>query len=592
MSSTFCRSTKSPSGEETWYRPACRPGMIESNVACTMWNCTPSSLPSAWYRPGSSPVIVPSESTSYGGNTVTATVSVLPRHAAGTSRASGASAGTLAAAGDAVPPEAELALEPELEPEPQPATRPAARQAAETASSSPPGRRCVCLRIAGVLSLSSLCRARLGDGFRELIRGQPQETWIRQQVRAGPGQCAGGLEHHLAGGGRRRGLPHRHRVAGRAERRDTDVRVDARQPLADIPDVRTARRIVRRRLAHFYAGGRQVPGHPAGDRMVVVAFFVQGRGLGDLHSRAGGERRGPGAVRDPCGQRDHAVGAGMTDQELGLGQVRYYVGGGAALGDHPVHPGPVADVLAERVGGDEELDDRGERVLALLRVLRRVRGHAAEPDTEVRAGQRPAPRDGAVGGMEHQRRVDSVEDACLQFHDLPAATFLPGRADHQNRPGRSPGQRADQGRRGGQAAGRDQVVPAAMTEPWQCIVFEQESEDRTAVTVRADERRLQSSDAACDGEALLIQPFGEQRRSLTLLERCLRFAVQPRAQIQRPARESADLSEDRLVQPARRSRCQAVLRFSHAATVYIPTRAVSIINATALITASENGVRN
>src|SRR5579875_509822 len=154
MSSTFCRSTKSPSGEETWYRPACRPGMIESNVVCTMWNCTPSSLPSAWYRPGSSPVIVPLESTSYGGNTVTATVSVLPRHAAGTSRASGASAGTLAAAGDAVPPGAELALEPELELEPQPATRPTARQAAETASSSPPGRRCVCLRIAGVLSLS------------------------------------------------------------------------------------------------------------------------------------------------------------------------------------------------------------------------------------------------------------------------------------------------------------------------------------------------------------------------------------------------------------------------------------------------------
>jgi hypothetical protein len=141
--------------------------------------------------------------------------------------------------------------------------------------------------------------------------------------------------------------------------------------------------------------------------------------------------------------------------------------------------------------------------------------------------------------MEHERGVHVVEQPGFQLGNLAALAFLARRADDPQR-ARQAGKRPAQRCGGAQAAGRDEVVAAAVTHPGQRVVFEQVGDHRPARPGLPDERGVQPRDGRLHLEALGGQPRLEHSRRPVLLQRELGVGVQVKAQFPQTARDIAD----------------------------------------------------
>ncbi len=169
------------------------------------------------------------------------------------------------------------------------------------------------------------------------------------------------------------------------------------------------------------------------------------------------------------------------------------------------------DEAVERVKGGL----RRHRGVGFLSVV----GDVARVDAEhVRVGDLHRRR------VHHQRCVDVVEGALVQQQLLAADVLLRRRAQHHE---------PHVGRRQGaletdcaaQPGGGDQVVPAGVADARQRVVLQEVSDSHRALAPGPPERRLDSVDAAFDGESLRLQRVAEQLRRARLLERQLRVLV-------------------------------------------------------------------
>ncbi len=178
----------------------------------------------------------------------------------------------------------------------------------------------------------------------------------------------------------------------------------------------------------------------------------------------------------------------------------------------------------------EQLHERRERVDALRRVARGMRGPAVEghPVLHLRGQRRPGPV--VHAGVEHQRRVDVVEHPGVRLDRLAAPALLGGRAHRQHRPGghlRHGGHR----QRGAQARRRDEVVPARVPEAGQGVVLHQQRHRRPALARARRERGGHPRHAPLHGETGALQLAREQGRRPVLGEGVLGVGVQAQGNV-------------------------------------------------------------
>lgn len=108
--------------------------------------------------------------------------------------------------------------------------------------------------------------------------------------------------------------------------------------------------------------------------------------------------------------------------------------------------------------------------------------------------------------MKHQRRVNSLEYAGLEFENLAAGAFLTRRADDR-KGARMVGQRTLDERRRKRATRGDQVVTAGVPDLGERVVLEQIGHVRRAGTGARDERRVHTGDRTGDVESGLREPL-------------------------------------------------------------------------------------
>src|SRR5438270_5702575 len=133
--------------------------------------------------------------------------------------------------------------------------------------------------------------------------------------------------------------------------------------------------------------------------------------------------------------------------------------------------------------------------------------------------------------VDHQSRGYSIKHAGFDQIRLTTTRFFGGCANQQDlaRQGR-PDFLERECRTDG--AGADDVVAAAVTDAGQCVELGNKSQRRTwPTTIPADERCGQSTDAALDRKAALLQALAEPRRGLMFLEGDLRMRMNAQTEV-------------------------------------------------------------
>src|SRR5262249_19133396 len=208
------------------------------------------------------------------------------------------------------------------------------------------------------------------------------------------------------------------------------------------------------------------------------------------------------------------------------GELRNDVGGGAAARDDAVDARLGTDLLPQHADVVERLNHRVERVDALPRVGRRVRGLARELEAGAHDAEQILVHDPAIEAVDHHRGVHVLEDAAPDELDLAAAALLGGRADDLDATLRQPVPDGGERRARAGAGGGDDVVAARVTDAGQSVVLAENRDRRSFTQVeRAAERGVHAGQSALDLESLLVEELDEPRGSLDFLEAELRVVM-------------------------------------------------------------------
>ena len=356
-----------------------------------------------------------------------------------------------------------------------------------------------------------------------------------------------------------RGLAHRRGVPRCRLLGDLEAHRERGHDLRHVAEVarRAARAAARarRRLVERQAGARGVRDRQTREGRVRPRLLVwpvgaaggrEGVVRDDLEPGAGLEGRALGDRPDLFDDDLEMVAVARAQHEVRGGEIGDDVRRLPAVGDHAVYAHVVAQVLAQRVDPAEEPQHGVERVDALLRSHRCVRGL---PVVRVAvADEREAPGELGVGiderevrsRVRRERHVHALEDACLEEADLPAAALLRGCPDDLDRPG----ELVERGLRAqacAQVRDGDEVVATGVADLGKCVVLGQEGDGRrgrggpvasaigrprarASAGARA-EVGLDAADAALDDEAPALEGVGEDLRRVALLEVELRMGV-------------------------------------------------------------------
>ncbi len=188
----------------------------------------------------------------------------------------------------------------------------------------------------------------------------------------------------------------------------------------------------------------------------------------------------------------------------------------------------LGQLLAPQTDCLEQQDGRVERVPALPRLARGVRGPAAERDVHVLAGEQDGMDHVAVGRVEEQRRVQAIEEPVVE-HELLAAAPLLGRcSEEDDLPGERVAHRRE-GDRGADAGCGHRVVAAAMAQARQRVVLREDADPRPIGSEAAGQPAAYGGGEAA-GRVLHEEAVGgdrrrDPRRRAMLLEGGLRVGM-------------------------------------------------------------------
>ena len=181
-----------------------------------------------------------------------------------------------------------------------------------------------------------------------------------------------------------------------------------------------------------------------------------------------------------------------------------------------------------------------------------MRGLAGELEMHVRHRQRPVQHLGTGVGMNHHRGVDLLENASADQPDLSPAAFFRRRPNDQHAAGHALEQVGQRNPRPGRG-GADQVVPAAVSETAERVIFRQEG-DRgpAAVSPGGHKGRRGVRDTNLDREPVFLEQLGEPGHRLALFIRNLRVRVDVAPNLLQLGPERIEPSADLILQLADR----------------------------------------
>ena len=193
------------------------------------------------------------------------------------------------------------------------------------------------------------------------------------------------------------------------------------------------------------------------------------------------------------------------------------------------------ELLAPQADRGEEQDQRVERVPAHPRLRRGMGLAAVERHVDVLARQEPALDIGHVGRVVEERRIEAPEQAVADHDPLPRPALLRRGPEEHDLTGDLRRDRR-QGDRRAHPGCRHRVVPTAMPESGQRVVFGQDPDSWPGAGLAAPEDPpdggRQAAGGMVDGVAMPGDGLGDPGRGLALLEGGLGVGMDPMGQLE------------------------------------------------------------